>query len=93
MENRPVWFGRIRPGNAPISGAIASPAWTFGIAPKQSFLSAIISRSRIRKGKFAIARRARQHPRRARYLMRLRASNLRASCLLWPATDAYSFTS
>src|SRR5881398_159244 len=73
MENRPVWFGRIRPGSAPISGAIASPAWTFGIAPKQSFLSAIISGSRIRKGKFAIARRARQHPRRARYLMRLTA--------------------
>src|SRR5436309_16092730 len=73
MENRPVWFGRIRPGSAPISGAIASPAWTFGIAPKQSFLSAIISGSRIRKGKFAIARRARHHPRRARYLMRLTA--------------------
>src|SRR5213595_1934842 len=73
MENRSVWFGRIRPGSAPISGAIASPAWTFGIAPKQSFLSAIISGSRIRKGKFAIARRARQHPRRARYLMRLTA--------------------
>src|SRR5881398_187745 len=73
MENRPVWFGRIRPGSAPISGAIASPAWTFGIAPKQSFLSAIISGSRIRRGKFAIARRARQHPRRARYLMRLTA--------------------
>src|SRR5213082_1643841 len=73
MENRPVWFGRIRPGSAPISGAIASPAWTFGIAPKQSFLSAIISGSRIRKGKFAIARRARQRPRRARYAMRLAA--------------------
>src|SRR5216117_1680068 len=73
MENRSVWFGRIRPGSAPISGAIASPAWTFVIAPKQSFLSAIISGSRIRKGKFAIARRARQHPRRARYLMRLTA--------------------
>src|SRR5436309_14635847 len=73
MENRPVWFGRIRPGSATISGAIASPAWTFGIAPKQSFLSALISGSRIRKGKFAIARRARQHPRRARYLMRLTA--------------------
>src|SRR5205823_3411675 len=67
MENRPVWFGRIRPGSAPISGAIASPAWTFGIAPKQSFLSAIISGSRVAQEKFATARHRRQHARRVRY--------------------------
>src|SRR5216110_2018060 len=73
MENRPVWFVRIRSGSALVSGAIASPARTFGVAPKQSFLSARISGSGIRKGKLAIARRARQHPRRARYPMRLAA--------------------
>src|SRR5439155_6926057 len=42
-------------------------------APKQYFLSARISASGIRKGKFAIARRARRRPRRARYAMRLAA--------------------
>src|SRR5205807_1663465 len=63
----------IHPGGAPVSGAIASPARIFGVAPKQSFLSARISASGIRKGKFAIARRARQHPGRARYPMRLAA--------------------
>src|SRR5213592_2311511 len=73
MENRPVWFVPSRSGSAPVSGAIASPARTFGVAPKQSFLSARISGSGIRKGKLAIARRARQHPRRARYPMRLAA--------------------
>src|SRR5436305_1428959 len=73
MQNRPVWFVRIRSGSALVSGAIASPARTFGVAPKQSFLSARISCSGIRKGKLAIARRARQHPRRARYPMRLAA--------------------
>src|SRR5438046_4037183 len=73
MENRPVWFGRIRPGSAPVSGAIANPARAFGSAPKQSFLSAIISGSGSQNGKFAIARRARQHPGRARSPMRLTA--------------------
>src|SRR6266513_122209 len=73
MQNRPVWFVGIHPGGAPVSGAIASPARIFGVAPKQSFLSARISGSGIRKGKFAIARRARQRPRRARYPMRLAA--------------------
>jgi len=63
MQNRPVWFVGIHPGGAPVSGAIASPARIFGVAPKQSFLSARISASGIRKGKFAIARRARQRPR------------------------------
>src|SRR6266480_2939717 len=73
MQNRPVWFVGIHSGGAPVSGAIASPARIFGVAPKQSFLSARISGSGIRKGKFAIARRARQRPRRARYAMRLAA--------------------
>src|SRR5256714_1557189 len=73
MQNRPVWFVGIHPGGAPVSGAIASPARIFGVAPKQSFLSARISASGIRKGKFAIARRARRRPRRARYAMRLAA--------------------
>src|SRR2546421_11059000 len=73
MQNRPVWFVGIHPGSAPVSGAIASPARIFGVAPKQSFLSARISASGIRKGKFAIARRARRRPRRARYAMRLAA--------------------
>src|SRR5437879_52893 len=73
MQNRPVWFVGIHPGSAPVSGAIASPARIFGVAPKQSFLSARISACGIRKGKFAIARRARQRPRRARYPMRLAA--------------------
>src|SRR5437763_3676540 len=73
MQNRPVWFVGIHPGSAPVSGATASPARIFGVAPKQSFLSARISASGIRKGKFAIARRARQRPRRARYAMRLAA--------------------
>src|SRR5207245_10597026 len=45
----------------------------FRVAPKQSFLSARILACGIRKGKFAIARRARQRPRRARYPMRLAA--------------------
>src|SRR2546423_709632 len=73
MQNCPVWFVGIHPGGAPVSGAIASPARIFGVAPKQSFLSARISASGIRKGKFAIAGRARQRPRRARYAMRLAA--------------------
>src|SRR5436305_8444251 len=73
MQNRPVWFVGIHPGSAPVSGATASPARIFGVAPKQSFLSARISASGIRKGKFAIARRARRRPRRARYAMRLAA--------------------
>src|SRR5437868_13394830 len=73
MQNRPVWFVGIHPGSAPVWGAIASPARIFGVAPKQSFLSARILACGIRKGKFAIARRARQRPRRARYPMRLAA--------------------
>src|SRR2546429_7391703 len=73
MQNRPVWFVGIHPGSAPVWGAIASPTRIFGVAPKQSFLSARISACGIRKGKFAIARRAHQRPRRARYAMRLAA--------------------
>src|SRR6266480_4783617 len=73
MQNRPVWFVGIHPGGAPVSGATAIPARIFGVAPKQSFLSARISACGIRKGKFAIPRRARQRPRRARYAMRLAA--------------------
>ncbi len=58
MRNRPVWFCR---GSARVSRV------GFGVAPKQSFLKARILDIGIAHEKFAIARRARQHPRRMRY--------------------------
>ena len=64
MRNRPVWFV---PGSASVSDA------GFGVAPKQSFLRARLSGFRIAPAKFAIGRRARQHPRRARSPIRLAA--------------------
>jgi vitamin B12 transporter len=64
MQNRPVSFAW---GSARVPRVNASPARTFGVAPKQSFLNARIRGSGIRKGEFALARRARQHPRRVRY--------------------------
>jgi vitamin B12 transporter len=64
MQNRSVWFSS---GSASVSDA------GFGVAPKRSFLKASISASRIAQEKSAIARRARQHPRRARYPIRLAA--------------------
>ena len=89
MQNRPVWFAR---GSARVSRANASPARTFGVAPKQSFPNAEISGGRIAEEKSAIARRARQHPSRARSPIRLAALlALRASRLLWTGTLADSF--
>src|SRR5262249_32694535 len=70
MQNCPVWFAW---GSASVPDADASPARTFGIAPKQSFLSARISDVGIGQEKFAIARRARQPARRVRYPIRLTA--------------------
>lgn len=64
MQNHPVWFGR---GSARVSRANASAARTFGVASKQSFVNARISISGNTEEKSAIARRARQHPRRMRY--------------------------
>ena len=67
MQNRPVWFAR---GSACVSRGNASPARTFGVAPKQSFPDAEISGGGSAQEKSAIARRARQHPRRMRYPIR-----------------------
>src|SRR6266567_3540855 len=64
MRNRPVWFV---PGSASVSDA------GFGVAPKQSFLSAIISDIGVAQKKFATARHRRQHARRARYPVRFAA--------------------
>ena len=61
MQNRSVWFAR---GSARVSRA------DFGVAPKQSFANAEISGGGTAQGKSAIARRARQHPRRMRYPIR-----------------------
>jgi vitamin B12 transporter len=58
MQNRPVCFAL---------GSARVPRGGFGVAPKQSFLNPKVSRSNITREKFAIARRARQHPRRMRY--------------------------
>jgi vitamin B12 transporter len=58
MRNRPVWF--CFPGSAHV------PRVGFGVAPKQSFLRARILDIGIAQEKFAIARRARQPPRRMR---------------------------
>ena len=68
MQNRPVWFAR---GSARVSRANASPARTFGVAPKQSFSNAEMSGGGSAQEKSAIARRARQHPRRMRYRIAL----------------------
>jgi vitamin B12 transporter len=70
MQNRPVWFAW---GSTRVSRVNASPARTFGVAPKQSFLNARVSADRLTEEKFAIAGRARQHPRRARYPILLTA--------------------
>ena len=70
MQNRPVWFAR---GSARVSRANASPARTFGVAPKQSFPNAEITGGCVAEEKSAIARRARQHPSRARSPIRLAA--------------------
>ncbi len=67
MQNRPVWFAR---GSARVSRANASPARTFGVAPKQSFPNAEISGGGNAQEKSAIRGRARQHPRRMRYPIR-----------------------
>src|SRR5947208_11582463 len=64
MQNRSVW---LIPGSASVSDA------GFGAAPKQSFLIARMPESSVAPAKFAIARRARQHPRRARSPIRLAA--------------------
>src|SRR5882724_3178787 len=57
MKNRPVWS--CFPGSARVSAGNASPARTFGLAPKQSFLNSRISRRSVAQEKFAIARRTR----------------------------------
>ncbi len=61
MQNRPVWFAR---GSARVSRA------GFGVAPKQSVPNAEISGGGSAQEKSAIARRARQHPRRMGYPIR-----------------------
>ncbi len=83
MRNRPVWFV---PGSASVSDA------GFGVAPKQSFLRARLSGFCIAPAKFAIARRARQHPRRARSPIRLAALLLvaRSVCFAQEASPAPS---
>src|SRR4029077_8627691 len=57
-------------GSARVSRANASPARTFGVAPKQSFPNAEISGVGSAQEKSAIATGARQHPRRMRYPIR-----------------------
>src|SRR4029077_19107363 len=57
-------------GSARVSRANASPARTFGVAPKQSFPNAEISGVGSAQEKSAIARRSRKHPRRMRYPIR-----------------------
>ncbi len=70
MQNCPVWFV---PGSARVPRAGASPARTFGVAPKQSRPNARISRRGVAQEKFASVGRARQHPRRMRYPIRFAA--------------------
>jgi vitamin B12 transporter len=55
MRNRSVWFVRICRGSARVSRAAASPARTFGVSPKQSFLKTRISDHCIAQEKFANA--------------------------------------
>jgi len=59
MRNRSVWFVRICRGSARVSRAAASPARTFGVSPKQSFLKTRISDHCIAQEKFANAGRVR----------------------------------
>src|SRR6266513_4980370 len=70
MQNCPVWFV---PGSARVPCTGASPARTFGVAPKQSCPDARISRRAVAQEKFAGAGRGRQHPRRMRYPIRFAA--------------------
>src|SRR6476620_12685160 len=58
MQNRSVWFFR---GSASVSDS------GFGVAPKRSLLNSTISITGNTQEESAIARRARQHPRRVRY--------------------------
>jgi vitamin B12 transporter len=64
MKNRLVWF---------VLGSACVPHAGFGVAPKQYFLNARVSANGLTEEKFAIAGRARQHPRRARYPILLTA--------------------
>jgi vitamin B12 transporter len=59
MRNRSVWFVGIHPGSARVSRAAASPARTFGVSPKLSFLKTGISDHCIAQEKFANAGRVR----------------------------------
>jgi vitamin B12 transporter len=59
MRNRSVWFVGIHPGSARVSRADASPARTFGVSPKLSFLKTGISDHCIAQEKFANAGRVR----------------------------------
>src|SRR5436190_9643557 len=61
MENRPVWFVRIRPGSTRVSRV------GDGVPPSRTFLASCLGpRSKI-SGKRVSARRRNQHPRRGRY--------------------------
>ena len=64
MKNCPVWF---------VLGSACVTHAGFGVAPKQSFLNARVSADGLTEEKFAIAGRARQHPRRTRYPILLTA--------------------
>ncbi len=57
----------LQPGSARVSGVHASPARTFGVSPKRSFLKTEIKHCRARQGESSIAGRNRQHARRVRY--------------------------
>jgi len=70
MQNRTLWFAR---GSARVSRANASPARTFGVAPKQSFPDAEIWGGGSAQEESAVARRARQYPREMRYRIVLAA--------------------
>ncbi len=67
MKSRSVWFVRVRPGSARVPRAIAGPAWTFGVSPKQSFLRTWTAASDVVQEKFATVGHCRQHARRVRY--------------------------
>jgi vitamin B12 transporter len=67
MRNRQLWFVRICPGSAPVSGG------GFGVAPKHSFLSPGTSGIDIAEENSATAGHRRQHARRVRYLIRYAA--------------------
>jgi outer membrane cobalamin receptor len=59
MRNRSVWFIRICRGSARVSRAAASPARTFGVSPKLSFLKTRISDHCMAQERFANAGRVR----------------------------------